>query len=292
MKALLIQHKKAGGGRTSTKSIVKSLESEGWKVRRIERDDVDAKAIRSAGAKLIVVAGGDGTVADILSMLPDRSVPVAIVPTGTANNIARSLGFAGKAPDMIKRWDLERRTRFDIGNAWGPWGCTPFAEAVGFGAFAESLRLAPHVEGLRRLRAGREALIEALGCAAVLSLEIEVDGTRLPADLLMVEILNIALTGPRLALAPGADPGDGRLDIAYLREGGRDALCAWLGGRRRAGAPVERIGGREIFVRGGGVRMRIDDASCGLDPKSEVTIRLEGEPVQILAPPGRPSLAG
>lgn len=292
MKALLIHHEGAGDGATSRKALIKAIELAGWKVRDLARKEADAKAIGKVKADLIVVAGGDGTVAKVLATLPDRSVPVAIIPTGTANNIARSLGIDGDPETIVAGWDIERRRRFDIGNAHCPWGCRPFAEGVGFGLFADSLRLAPDIDGGDKLRAGRDALRRALREAAPVPLDITLDDRKLPADLLLAEIMNISLTGPRLKLAPQADAGDGRLHVSGLREDGRAAMRRWLGGTRRTDPPVTQYSGREALVRGGGVMMRIDDECCWLETGSEVIVRLEGEPVQIVAPPDRPALAG
>jgi diacylglycerol kinase family enzyme len=291
VKALLIYHEGAGGGSTPSKAVAAALKGAGWKVRRLARKAADAKAIRSARSDLIVVAGGDGTVAAVLAMLPDRSIPVAIVPTGTANNIAHSIGIAGAPEAIVSGWDFDRRQRFDIGNAEGPWGRRAFAEGAGFGAFADSLRLAPRADGEEKLRTGREALRSALCIAAPVPLEIDVDGRRIPGDLLLVEILNVPLAGPRLRLAPGADPGDGRLHVSCLAESARGAMVQWLESKGDSQMPVGLVSGHEVVVRGGGIMMRIDDECCWLDPDSKVSIRIEGEPVQILAPPDRPALA-
>lgn len=292
MKLLLVQHEGAGDKSTSRKALTGLLEESGWKVRALDRKNADGEAIAKAKPDLIVVAGGDGTVARVLAMLPDRSVPAAIIPTGTANNIARSLGIGGDPEDIVAGWDMDRRMRFDIGNAHGPWGCRPFAEGVGFGAFADSLRLAPDVDGSGKLRAGRDALAEAIRDAAPLPLEIEVDGDRASEEMLIAEAMNVPMSGPRLPLAPAAEPGDGRLHLAWLRAADRAAMRRWLAGRRRSEAPVVQRAGAEVAVRGGGVTMRIDDECCWLAPGSEVRIRIEGEPVQLLAPPERPALAG
>ena len=214
------------------------------------------------------------------------------MPTGTANDIARSLGIDGGPEDIVAGWDLERRRRFDIGNAHGPWGCRPFAEGVGFGAFADSLRVAPDVDGEAKLEAGRAAMREALRESAPLPLEIAVDGESLPDGLLLVEAMNVPLAGPRLPLAPGADAGDGRLHVAFVREQDRRMMQRWLGGDTSKDAPVEPRSAVEVVVRGGGIAMRIDDECRWLEPGAEVTVRLEGEPVQLLAPPETPSLAG
>jgi diacylglycerol kinase family enzyme len=291
MKVLLIEHPGAGGGVSSAKQLAGAIEETGWKVRRLDRKKATAKAIAKAEPDLVAVAGGDGSVADILARLPDRTVPVAILPTGTANNIARSLGIVAEPESLIAAWDLKRRLRFDIGNAHCPWGCRSFAEGVGFGAFADSLRLAPDVDGAQKLRAGRDALRRALKDSAPLPLEIDIDGEALPGDLLLAEVMNVRLTGPRLPIACEADPGDGRLDVAHLRAADRARMRDWLE-RDEGGMPTAARTGREVTIRGGGTMMRIDDECCWLEPKSEVMLRIEGEPVQILAPPETPALAG
>ena len=292
MKVLLIQHEGAGGGAVASQALAAAIQQAGWKVRRIGRKKATAKAIESAGADLVAVAGGDGTVAEVLTRLPDRSIPVAVIPTGTANNIACSLGIVGEAESLIAGWDLDRRLRFDIGEAHCPWGCRRFAEGVGFGAFADSLRLAPDVDGREKMRTGRRALLEAVRQSAPVPLEIDVDGKPLRGDWLAIEVLNIGLTGPRLPFVPGGGAGDGRLHIASLAEADRDAMCGWLEGADDGDMPFRRRSGHEVTLRGGGVMMRIDDECCWLEPKSEVRIRLESEPVQILAPPQSPALAG
>lgn len=291
MKALLLQHKDAGDGSTSRKALTAALEEAGWKVDHLARKKADAKTIAKAKPDLIVVAGGDGTVANVIKIVPDRTVPIALIPTGTANDIALSLGVDGEPDELIQGWDLARRQRLDVGNAHGPWGCRAFAEGVGFGAFAESLRLAPDLNGDAKLKAGRIALRKALDKSGALPLEIRLDDEILPDDLLLVEVMNIKLTGPRLMLAPHAEPGDGKLHISFVRTADRAAMQRWLE-RGEGEAPVERCSGIEVMVSGGGTTMRIDDEHCWLEPDSRVSIRLEGEPVQILAPPDAPAMAG
>lgn len=52
--------------------------------------------------------------------MPDRTVPVAILPLGTANNIARSLGIAGTPHELAESWHIEHARKLDIGAANGP----------------------------------------------------------------------------------------------------------------------------------------------------------------------------
>ena len=291
MKALLIRHKKAGDGSVTRKALVEAIEEAGWTVAYLSRKKADAEAIAGAKPDLVAVAGGDGTVAAIVRMLPDRSVPLAIIPAGTANNIARSLGMCGDPLASIAGWDFERRRRLDVGDVHGPWGCRRFVEGVGFGAFADSLRTVDACKDEPGCPSGREALRAALREAAPLPLAIEIDGVPLDGEVLLLEVMNIAMTGPRLPLAPDARPGDGMLHISWLPASRRDAMIRWLGSEKGV-APVEQRSGREIRLSGGGAAMRIDDRACRLKPGAEVIVRLEGGPVQVLAPPDAPALAG
>src|SRR6185437_16167365 len=50
-----------------------------------------------AGADLVVAAGGDGTVRACAEALAGSGIPLAIVPLGTANLVARALGVPGQA---------------------------------------------------------------------------------------------------------------------------------------------------------------------------------------------------
>lgn len=289
MKALLIHHPDAGTGSPSRKALEKTIRAAGWKLDYLERDKADAKAIAKAKADLIAVAGGDGTVADVLKALPDRRVPVAIIPTGTANNIARALGLTAEPEPLIAAWDPGRRLRIDIGEAEGPWGRKPFVEGIGFGAFARSLCMVDSCEDQDGCPTGVEALCKAIGEAQPLPLRIKIDGDTVEGETLLVEIMNVPLTGPRLALAPRARPGGGELCMTTLKPSAREAMLAWL--RDPSGAPpVDQHGGRTIRVTGGGVPMRIDDAPCALEEDREIVVRVQSEPVQVLAPPSAPAL--
>src|SRR6266480_6985749 len=52
-----------------------------------------ARGAVAAGARMIVAAGGDGTVRACAQALAGTQVPLAIVPLGTANLAARALGI-------------------------------------------------------------------------------------------------------------------------------------------------------------------------------------------------------
>src|SRR5262249_8972223 len=59
-------------------------------------------------------------------------------------------------------------------------------------------------------------------------LELKADDTIIIDHFLLVAATNIELIGPRLQLAPDADPGDSYLDLVFVRERRRKSLCRWL----------------------------------------------------------------
>src|SRR6185369_915874 len=101
-----------------------------------ERDQHDQAL---AGSELIVIAGGDGTVQRVATELAWRELPLAILPLGTANNIATSLGIEGPTEALVAGWATARRSPLDLGVATGPWGTRRFIESVGGGLVSNGI---------------------------------------------------------------------------------------------------------------------------------------------------------
>ena len=86
------------------------------------------------------MAGGDGTVGKVARRLIGSPTPIAILPLGTANNIANTLDVTGKSlKELIRSWETARCINFDAGVAKGPWGTESFVEGFGVGLFAETM---------------------------------------------------------------------------------------------------------------------------------------------------------
>lgn len=75
----------------------------------------------AGGPSCLVVAGGDGTVASVLDILYTRDchLPVAVMPLGTGNDLARALGwgpaFLGDLDQWLQRLDSARPRGLDRG---------------------------------------------------------------------------------------------------------------------------------------------------------------------------------
>jgi diacylglycerol kinase (ATP) len=181
-------------------------------------------------ADVVVIAGGDGTVSSIVTALAGRGVPVAVLPLGSANNIARSLSTGDAGAEALARALVGASRRpFDVGELRADGGTARFVESVGGGVFAEALvRAEEHrgdPDGEEKRRHGLQLLLATIAETPALHWELAADGDDLSGDYLAVEAMNIREIGPNLALAPEADPGDGLLDLVLIGPAHRDLLA-------------------------------------------------------------------
>jgi diacylglycerol kinase family enzyme len=252
--------------------LVALIEAQGFRVkyRSSKRPDLAAKLEKKTG-DLVIAAGGDGTVAKVAKILlaqPEVTAPLAILPIGTANNIALSFGVSGTPEEIIPRWNEARPRKLSQGICRAHWGEQHFIEGVGLGSLARATTPKPAEKSKAvRIRDGRIAFRDAVKEAKPERLYVTVDGTRIEDEVILIEILNIRQVGPRLRLAPKANAGDRLLDVAYVATAHRQALIDWLDALidgeiddDAAGPPpCANVPGRKITIAWNGMELRLDD---------------------------------
>ena len=256
-----------------------------------------------APGDLVVVAGGDGIVGKVTKRLIGKGTPIAVLPLGTANNIARTLGVMDvPLPQLIAGWSGARRQRFDAGVATGPWGSAHFVEGLGIGLFTDmmtrldargNIDLAHLTEPEEKITTVLQMLQVRLSDCPEMELHITVDGRELSGEYVLFEVMNIKSIGPNLFLAPQADPGDGLLDIVCLTRGAQDKLSQCLAECEEespapSGLPVRR--GKSVHIEWAGSPIHIDDQAWpdngGSYPPSSTVIDIIVEPgcLEFLVP--------
>ena len=231
--------------------------------------------------------GGDGTVTKVARELKNRKTPLAILPSGTANNIASSLGVSGKPKEILGALHKAQTRLLDIGVAKGPWGKRYFLEAVGNGPIAEAIsQSGPRPPKPIRVEVGRDQLRSVVHDAEAAHFEIGVDGQAFVGEFLFIEILNLSLTGPALPLAFSAAPDDQTLDVVFLYAKERSAMEAWLTQHPEGTPPpLTVIRGRKINFEWQQGHLRID-GRVYLPPKkpASIQIRLSKNSLKVLVP--------
>ena len=287
MRATLIHNPKAGDGSMDAQVLRDLLTHHGYDVVYRSNKDPDLAAAVTSTRDLLIVAGGDGTVSRVLKVSNPQSPPIAILPLGTANNIATSLGIKGTCSDLIAGWKSDVRAPFDLGSAISDDGARSLIEGLGIGAIAAAMRAMDEISGpaKKQLKRARQAIIDSVETAKVREVEVTIDGKRRALEVLFLEISNIRYIGPNLKLVPTAVSGDGRFEIVYAKPAQRAQLVDWLKhGNQHLLPPVHCLNGTTVTVHTASKWMRIDD---DLDVSSQalpMTVQIEKGARRVLVP--------
>jgi diacylglycerol kinase (ATP) len=294
MRALLVHSPTAGIKGHDKDSVIDALHLADIKVDYISTKDDGLKRALQDTPDIVVAAGGDGTIGYIFTHLTDRSVPIGIIPLGSANNLARSMGIAGTPAELAEQWRSGHVQPFHLMEIGRDDGKNDLgAEGFGVGlmpALIKRRAKGKKAEGADDIRRGRRALSEALAEAKPLDVEVNIDGKPWKADLLSVDVLNIPFTGPALPFAHGADPSDNVLEVVGLDSDSRDALTDWIERPHEVRPPLNTRRGMNIEVRWRAALSRLDDKIVKSKPNwQQARIRSDREPLRILVPVKHPA---
>ena len=244
MRVTVLYNPEAGAGRITRERLTRLLERAGYRAAYHSAKGKTWKQALENPGDLVVAVGGDGTTAKVAKRLAGRGVPLAILPGGTANNIARSLALDAPLEELIARWSVARATPVDLGLITGPWGEEMFFEAAGLGVFPRMLEIAAAHEKMsaeERAKAGEplhgiELMIDLVRSTPARPWTVSVDDRDLSGDYVMLEAMNIRQIGGAIDLAPPALATDGLLHVIAVREVDRESFLTYLRDLR-SGAP-------------------------------------------------------
>jgi diacylglycerol kinase family enzyme len=234
MRVTLLHNRTAGSEDHAEHEIEASMRRAGHEIVDVvsKLDDLLA-TLSKRRPDLIVIAGGDGTVSRAACALAGRHVPLAILPLGTANNTALSLGVNGSMDALVTGWARGTRRRVDLATVVEGDELAPFSEAVGWGIFpdvmAETEHMASPDEREDTLERDRSLFRASIERAKTDHYEIEVDGETIAGEYLLVEVVNVPYIGPQLELSPSSNPTHGRFELVHAGESQRAALLELAG---------------------------------------------------------------
>jgi diacylglycerol kinase (ATP) len=190
-----------------------------------------AKSALADGFGVVLVAGGDGTVAPAAIALLGTEATLGILPFGSFMNIAHGLGIPLKPIDAARVIAERKVRRYDVGEVAGKI----FFETCGIGIDADIFGAARLAERGRWGPAFRR--VARWATAKTHRVEITVDGKTERHRALQILIVNSPYYGWALPIVPNADMTDGLLDVAIFPRKGRLELIRWMAAIWRTGRP-------------------------------------------------------
>jgi diacylglycerol kinase (ATP) len=201
-------------------------------------DDAERLADRAGdeGRRLVVAAGGDGTVRAVANGLWDHRdhVRLGILPFGTGNDLARSLGLSDDPSDAAARaLDPRPGVRLDVLRIRLDGGAERICLNACVGGW--SGQVAREASEDRKAAWGPLAYLRSaadlIGEHDTFDVELHADGARVPTG----PLLNLVLANGRYAagglpVAPGASLRDGELDLLWIGDAPLSTLAAALPG--------------------------------------------------------------
>lgn len=181
-----------------------------WKDKHHFQDIVDLFINRDYTD--VVAVGGDGTVNEVAKSLLNTNIALGIVPIGSGNGLARSLGLSMKPEEVIQQIVIGKKTKIDCGMVNGrAFFCT---SGIGFDAqighlFATSVK--------RGLSSYVKITLKELFSYRAKNYTIKINGEEIKRKAFLITVANAGQYGNDFYIAPEAKLNDGLFHVVILK---------------------------------------------------------------------------
>ena len=236
------------------------------------------------GAKLIISAGGDGTLNEVVNVCAGKDVKIGILPIGITNVFALSQGISMnimKALDVIIKGKV---CEFDLGIVRKDNKIRYFHMVFGAGLDGFVVHQIP-LEFKKAFGATAHIVMGLVRYPVYepKPMDVEIDGIYY-GKCYQIMVSNIPNYGGHMKIAPEANPSDGILDVVIFREGGFLSDVSYFFGIMLGIHPnydsVEIHKGKKIKIEGDAF-YHLDSEPCG---KTPVYIECKSKCVKIIVP--------
>ena len=165
------------------------------------------------GADLVVAAGGDGTLHEVLNGVFGKPVRMGLLPFGTGNDAARTLGMGTDLPLAIQTILTGRVQKIDVGHTQGRY----FMNVAGCGfdaVVADTVNRG--VRFLHGTAAYIAGILLSVGKMRPVPMQLTLDDTTQEIRAILCSIANTRSYGGGMWIAPNAEVDDGLFDVCIV----------------------------------------------------------------------------
>ncbi len=297
----LIANPGAGKATESAKNlklVIAALEKLGLKpdvalAKPKEKATPIARQAVKDGYKTVIAMGGDGTLEAVMRGLVGSKVNFGIIPAGTENNIAKSLGIPENLEEactlitsgetrkldvgQVKTWKGKKFTFFEMASVGLSAAMYPSSSKVVSGkisALADAAKILIHQETRPNV---------------FLTLD---DESKIEVESMLVMVSNTPVFGKKFLVAPNASLQDGLLDISVYQDFSKGELLGYyakvMDGGYSGDGKVQRYQARKLNIKSS-PRMKVmaDGVELG---KCPVTIRIRPGALRVITAEKSPGL--
>lgn len=253
------------------------------------REAIDKLSTADRPPRALVAVGGDGTIRVAAAVAMDAGLPMGIVPAGTGNGVAYSLGLPLDAWEACRLIATGTPQPCDLGRIEFPGeGDQPgdgrhpsvlFLNVAGVGLDAAITRVY-HEDGLgvRGVPGYALATVRSLLAYEPVPLDLGLDGETLRLEALLVAIGNGSFYGKGIQIIPPARPSDGLLDVCVVLPAGLADLSSLvpmlLLARHTHHPKVRTFRARQVEVRTGAGASRSVPVHADGDVVGDLPVRI------------------
>jgi YegS/Rv2252/BmrU family lipid kinase len=206
----------SGTGRQRTiEKLLKKYPQENFKIhytRKKSHAFEIAKELSENETCTVVAVGGDGTVNEIGKALIETPCALGVIPCGSGNGLARSLGIPLNLEKAVKLVFYGNEKKIDSGII----NHFPFIGVAGIGFDAHvAWEFSTSVK--RGFKTYINVVRKQIGTYKPVTYQIEVDGKKVETNAMLITIANSSQWGNGAIIAPGALLDDGLLQVAVLK---------------------------------------------------------------------------
>jgi diacylglycerol kinase (ATP) len=231
----------------------------------------------------VIVAGGDGSIRTVLPAVMDTPFPLALIPMGTVNVLARELGVPLEVEAAIALAASGTVRQVDLGVANG----RPFALMAGLGFDAEVVHtVAPQVKNLMGPFAYVARGLTVLAHHHPSHFRISTESEVVEGEAWLAVVTNSPRYAYRWRLSPDAALDDGWLDLCLFESAGAAAaagqVVAVLQERHATHPGVRHVRARRFcFETDPAVCVQLDGDPEGMTP---LTVEVHPGALSVIVP--------